>query len=396
MTDLSIPGMQIVRLPIASLTPHPRNPRQHPENQVRLLVRSLSVHGQQRPVVVTPDNVILAGHGLTMAAHDLGWTEIDCVVYSGANPDAFLAMDNQSSNYAYDDTEKLVDLLRALQSQDTVMEDAGFDTDEVTFLFRDLEKQNTPANGDNADAMVTSDDDDDEEEDGVMRPASLTKDDVPDAIWATNNDWDIPMLDTHWQADALDAPVNKWGVGRKAIGSGTIHFYTEDAKFEHLWKNPQHLVNYGTVSVVEPNFSTNVQMPRAVVLYHVYRKRWMARYWQSKGIRVFVDLNVPDELSELNLIGVPDGWRAYATRGVTAEIDSLPGLWEVACRKAGTDDVLFVVIGGREPVKDVCQQHGWIHVYEHQHLVHGRVTKKSFTEISKNWNSKANRKKRGD
>ena len=81
---------------IAALTPHPRNYRRHPEHQLAILRESLRVHGQQKPVVITPDGTILAGHGLVEAARAEGWTEIACHVYDGPYPEAFLAIDNRA------------------------------------------------------------------------------------------------------------------------------------------------------------------------------------------------------------------------------------------------------------------------------------------------------------
>jgi len=393
MPDNLTPGMSILRLPLLALTPHESNPRNHPEHQLLTLIRSLQTHGQQRPVVITPEHVILAGHGLVQAAKRLGWDAIDCVIYSGPNPEAFLLMDNQSSLYAYDDTDKMLAMLRDLLAQEVPLEDAGFDTEEVTNLLHDIDAP-TPAPEGAAKVDDLLGDEEDDNPEGLLRPPDLTSHDVPDALWATDNQWDIPVLLPQWQADALDLPVNKWGVGRKIMGSGTIHFYTQDMKFEYLWKNPQGLINYGCVNAVEPNFSTNAQMPKALVLYQTYRKRWMARYWQSKGIRIFVDLHVIPEWEEMNLLGVPRGWRAYASKGLVAQQDTLLPLFKTAQAHAEREDILFVVIGGRDSIKELCLQHGWVHVPEHQQLVHGKVTGGTLAKKTSTWDSKKNKRKK--
>ena len=181
---------------------------------------------------------------------------------------------------------------------------------------------------------------------------------VPDGLWPTDNDWDIPTLVIQWQADAIDLPVIGWSkLGRRRKGAGaTIHFYIDDYKFSTLWKTPQVILDTRCVNIVEPNFSTNNQMPLVVGMYQVYRKRWLARYYQSKGLRVFVDLCVTEKFRKFNMLGVPDGWRAYATRAFRDEVEILVEEYDIAVEKAGTTDILMLVIGGGEPVRAKCKE----------------------------------------
>jgi len=188
----------------------------------------------------------------------------------------------------------------------------------------------------------------------------LTPSDVPDALWPTDNEWGIPVLDPTMQADAVDLPVNVWGAqGRKTrLTNSTLHFYTDDLRFEALWQDPTPVVNAAPVNVVEPNFSTNIQMPRALVLWHTYRKRWMSRYWQSFGIRVFVDLDVHPELQDINLRGVPRGWRSYACymRQSDHRPEELDRFLCIAQHRAQSESVLLLVVGGGPEVQALCQQ----------------------------------------
>ena len=118
---------------ISALRPHPRNYRRHPERQLELLRESLRIHGQQKPVVITPDGTILAGHGLVEAARAEGWSELACHVYDGPYPEAFLAIDNRASDLAEDDEAVLAQLLRDLDSQDQ-LNAAGWEDDELAEL----------------------------------------------------------------------------------------------------------------------------------------------------------------------------------------------------------------------------------------------------------------------
>jgi hypothetical protein len=95
----------------------------------------------------------------------------------------------------------------------------------------------------------------------------------------------------------------------------------------------------------------------------VYRKRWLARYAQSYGIRVFVDLNVEREFFDIALLGVPQGWTAYANRAYHDDLTHLEDAYTLACEHAQTD-IVYVVIGGRKEAKEMCNARGWLWVAE--------------------------------
>lgn len=202
-----------------------------------------------------------------------------------------------------------------------------------------------------------------------------TAKDMPDALWPSDNDEGVPLLRLDLQADALDLPAVAWGsVKRTRPMTGTWHFYVDDYRFNHLWKDPSAVLNSTCVSIVEPNFSVGLNTPRAVALYQIYRKRWLARLWQEfRGIRVFVDLNVARRYAQENMLGVPEGWRAYATRGSSRYLDDLDFEYELACEKRGGDDILFAVYGGTREVKQHAQRRGWIWLAEQMDVAKGRV-----------------------
>ena len=187
---------------------------------------------------------------------------------------------------------------------------------------------------------------------------------APDIIFPSDNEFGIPTLDAEMQATDFIAPLGIWGnTKRSARFEGTWAFYTEDYRFERLWKEPGQVVATGAVAAVEPNFSCYAEMPVAVGLYQIYRKRWIARYWQRHGIRVFVDLNVSPHFYEYNMLGVPAGWGAYATRGYSARLEWTEREYEMAQERAG-GDVLFLVYGGGKAVQAACVDHGWLWVPE--------------------------------
>jgi len=124
--------------PLDSLHPHPLNYRRHGPEQLEVLRRSLRDHGLQKPVVVTSDGTILAGHGLVEAAQAEGWTELAVHVYDGAHPDAFVAADNYSASLAVDDEQALAELLRRLDA-DGELSASGYEQEDLGELLARLE-----------------------------------------------------------------------------------------------------------------------------------------------------------------------------------------------------------------------------------------------------------------
>lgn len=216
---------------------------------------------------------------------------------------------------------------------------------------------------------------------GDSRDGDLSEVSIPlDSLWPSDNPWSVPCLLPELQADQVPGPITTWGtVGASRPMAGTWHFFTADRKFEPLWRKPHRVLLSRPAACVEPNFSTTDQTPFALNLWNTYRKRWIARYWQASGLRIFVDLNVDASLNapsealggaRLNLLGVPAGWSAYASRAHGNRPEALVSEWEVARTHSGRDNPLFLVVGGGRRVKALAEQHGWVWVPEQIQQAH--------------------------
>ena len=195
-----------------------------------------------------------------------------------------------------------------------------------------------------------------------VRPA-IVGDVAGDCLFPSNNDLEIPALDLALQGDALDLPVTQWGsISRHADMPGTWHFYTDDFHFATLWDHPERVTATPCVSCVEINYSTTEQNERARIIWQVYRKRWIARYWQARGIRVWVDLNVSAKADPINRLGIPPGWRAFATRGYADAPGNLERQHDIASQIAGEAAPLFVVYSGGKMIRELCQARGWLYL----------------------------------
>lgn len=102
--------------PVASLRANPANYNRHSADQLGRLADSLRVHGQAKPLVITADGELLAGHGLWEAMRGMGWGQAACHVYHGQNAAAYLIADNWLATLAEPDEAALAAVLKDLEA----------------------------------------------------------------------------------------------------------------------------------------------------------------------------------------------------------------------------------------------------------------------------------------
>lgn len=343
---------------LAGLQPHPRNYNRHSAQQLEHLKASLTRFGQVRSIVVWR-NLILAGHGLTEATDAPAWATLRADVlpddYAEELALAYLVADNELARLSDPDTDALLAILEDVRQTETALLDAvGFESEAVAAFLDKMQ----------ADAALPA----------PERPPRAPDGYVPDALWPSDNEWGIPTLDLNMQATALDQPALIWGsVARSTRHRGTWLFYTSDDRYEALWKEPSAPLRTQCLTCTEPNFSAYTNMPLPVALWAIYRKRWIARYWQSQGVRIFADLNVGANWAELNRAGIPQGWKAFSTRGYVERLDSTHDEYRMACEIAGAGVTpLFVVYGGNVEVKQECKRMGWLWIPERMDVANAR------------------------
>ncbi len=191
-----------------------------------------------------------------------------------------------------------------------------------------------------------------------------------DYLYPSNNEFEIPTLLSDNQPVHLELPFTPWGVeGRYKKGITTYHFYVDDYRFEQLFKNPILLLQSGCRAIVEPNCSIHDQTPVAYAIYQIYKKRYLARYLQECGMQVWVDLNVSHRFAEYNLLGVPEGYNAFFTRGVSGWQPHLELNLEMAQRISGRKEPNMYVYGGGKDIEEWCRSKGIRYLAEYmKHL----------------------------
>ena len=123
-------GLKIETVELSQLTVDPANLRKHPEKNLQTVVASLKRFGQQKPIVVDREGVIVAGNGTFLAAQKLGWENIAIVRTQLHGPEAiaYAIADNRAAELAQWDADALASTLESLESD--LREAAGYlDTD---------------------------------------------------------------------------------------------------------------------------------------------------------------------------------------------------------------------------------------------------------------------------
>ena len=101
--------LKIVIKNIDELNVYENNPRKN-DQAVEAVANSIKEFGFKVPVIITKDNVIIAGHTRIKACKKLGITDIPCVIADDLNEDqirAFRLADNRASELADWDLDKL-------------------------------------------------------------------------------------------------------------------------------------------------------------------------------------------------------------------------------------------------------------------------------------------------
>jgi ParB-like chromosome segregation protein Spo0J len=121
--------MKLENVKISELTLDPNNARRHSTRNIEVIANSLKEFGQRKPIVVTKDNVVIAGNGTLEAAQSLGWETIDVTRapedWSAKQIKAYALTDNRTSELADWDSQILAEQLLEI-SEVFDIQDFGF------------------------------------------------------------------------------------------------------------------------------------------------------------------------------------------------------------------------------------------------------------------------------
>jgi len=315
--------MQIVA--ISSIKPNPSNPRLIKDDKFHKLVQSLKDFPEMasvRPIVVNQDMVILGGNMRFKAMKEAKWKEIpvEVVDWDEAKQREFIIKDNVG--FGEWDWDNLANEYMPEELSEWGLDVPGFDEPDPDG-FEEKEKPQW----------------------------------IPDCLFPSDNEFDIPTLLPLHPVSMLDIPFTPYGFqSRDNSNVGTYHFYVDDYRFDAIWDDPYKLIKSGCKAIVEPNLSLFNETPKSYGLFLIYKKRWIARFLQANEIKVLVDLNVSKKFRDLNQLGIPKGYNAFATRAYANRMDDLEAEYEVAKTISGLDNPFMVVYGGGKQVHKFCQE----------------------------------------
>ena len=360
---------------IRDIIPDDHNFNAGTEKGREMIEKSFRELGAGRSILLDKNNRIIAGNKSQQAAIATGITKVRIVDTEGdeivavrrrdvdldsklGRELAFADNATQQVSLAWDEAE----LQQAAQDYGLDIADFGFDIEDlpqVTFPTGDDVHTNS-SNSDNEES-----DNDEEEDETDPEKIDLYFKMLGDYVYPSNNEFDIPTLLMDNMPVHLELPLNPWGAeARYKKGITTYHFYVDDYRFEQLFKDPIKLLESGCKAIVEPNCSIHDQTPMAHAIWQTYRKRYLCRYLQECGMQIWVDLNVSPHFEEINALGVPEGYNAFCTRGVTGWLNTTERHLEMAKRISGLDKPNMFVYGGGEEIEEWCKAHDLVYVNE--------------------------------
>lgn len=387
--------METIQLPISKVFPNigqieglPKNPRFVKDAKYKLLVQSIKDDPEMlelRELIVydtDTDNgyVVIGGNMRYRAMKELGYTKMPCKVLPTGFPvdkmRRIVLKDN--SSYGETDFKALVDEWNMDEIELAAIEVPILETSSVDNMVASMTKNEAPKeNRAETKPIVEALDDPIEEDDEFLEDEiedecsdekeqekhSYYKDMLGDFLYDSDNHLEIPNLLITEQPKHVELPLTPWGANsRLSKDVNTYHFYVDDYRFEAILRDPVKLVLSGCRQIVEPNCSCHDQTPIAHGISLIYKKRYLARYMQECGVKVWVDLNVSHKFKEYNKMGVPKGYNAFFTRGLDGWLESLKIDLETAQEISGLDKPNLCVYGGGKSIQSFCQEHGLVYI----------------------------------
>lgn len=124
---------------VEELKPHPRNYREHPQDQIDHIIQSINEHGFYKNIVAARDRTVLAGHGVLTAVKQMGWSRIPAKILD-LDPDdpralKILTGDNELGHLGIIDDRQLSELLKEINNFDPAgLMGTGFDQSMLSNL----------------------------------------------------------------------------------------------------------------------------------------------------------------------------------------------------------------------------------------------------------------------
>lgn len=122
--------------PLDKMTPHPSNPRHHPESLITKIENSIKFFGKVTPIVLDQHGTILSGHARYKAAQRMGLKTFPVRIFNFDDAQATMWMiaDNRLNEESDWDMVKLKDLILPMEENLAQLEVTGFTEAELNLL----------------------------------------------------------------------------------------------------------------------------------------------------------------------------------------------------------------------------------------------------------------------
>lgn len=120
--------MKIEKINISEITEYENNAKLHPREQIEQIKKSIQEFGNNDPIAIDENNVIIEGHGRYKALKELGFDEVEVIRLSHMDDEqkrAYILAHNKLTMNSGFDIELLNSELESIVNID--MEDFGFD-----------------------------------------------------------------------------------------------------------------------------------------------------------------------------------------------------------------------------------------------------------------------------
>ena len=129
-------------VPIGDVMPNPKNPNQHPENQIEMLAKIITTQGWRAPITVsTLSGLVVRGHGRLMAAKFAGldFVPVDFQNYESNDAElADLLADNKIAELAEIDNKLLAEVFADIDPDAIDIDLSGYTEDEYNSIISAL------------------------------------------------------------------------------------------------------------------------------------------------------------------------------------------------------------------------------------------------------------------
>lgn len=322
---------KIEQIPIDRLVAYKNNSKKHPEKQIKILMKSIEEFGFITPCLIDENNNIIAGHGRTEAAKQLGMKKIPCVRVEGLTEEqrkAYIIADNKLTELGGWDKDIVAAELSELDIKEFDISSIGFTVNDLQNI---IDSQLKPYGAERE------------------RTASIYNMDMLENVQLNNDFWQMPKIK---KQDYIPKKLVGFNYAKTCKDTeATIHFFIDDYQFERIWNDPEKYISIlkKFECVISPEFSLYWNMPTPMQIWNAYRNRFIGALLQEYGITVIPSVIWADEKSfEFCFEGIEEGSIVAVETNGTKSKEIYPR-W-----KAGMDELIkrikpstILVYGGK-------------------------------------------------